>query len=65
MWFLASLCVGLGLLATLVPIWLEVSTALSEMVIPTMIADMFFMPSHRLADSTPTADAEALGEGSM
>jgi hypothetical protein len=31
-----------------------------------MIADMFFMPSHRLADSTPTADvAEALGEGSM
>jgi hypothetical protein len=33
-WFLASLCVGLGLLATLVAIWLKVSTALSEMVIP-------------------------------
>jgi Kef-type K+ transport system membrane component KefB len=35
-WFLASLWVGLALIATLLAIWLKVSTALSEIVVGTV-----------------------------
>jgi Kef-type K+ transport system membrane component KefB len=35
-WFLASLWVGLALIATLVAIWLKISTALSEIVVGTV-----------------------------
>jgi Kef-type K+ transport system membrane component KefB len=35
-WFLAALWVGLALLATLVAIWLKISTALSEIVVGTV-----------------------------
>ena len=35
-WFLASLWVGLALIATLLAIWLKISTALSEIVVGTV-----------------------------
>ena len=35
-WFLAAAWVGLALLATLLAIWLKVSTALSEIVVGTV-----------------------------
>lgn len=35
-WFLASLWVGLALIATLLAIWLRISTALSEIVVGTV-----------------------------
>jgi Kef-type K+ transport system membrane component KefB len=35
-WFLASLWVGLALVATLLAIWLKISTALSEIVVGTV-----------------------------
>ena len=35
-WFLASLWVGLALVATLLAIWLRISTALSEIVVGTV-----------------------------
>jgi glutathione-regulated potassium-efflux system ancillary protein KefC len=35
-WFLASLWVGLALIATLIAIWLKISTALSEIVVGTV-----------------------------
>ena len=35
-WFLAALWVGLALVATLLAIWLRVSTALSEIVVGTV-----------------------------
>jgi Kef-type K+ transport system membrane component KefB len=39
-WFLASLWVGLALLATLLSIWLRIATALSEIVVGT-VAQLF------------------------
>ena len=39
-WFLASLWVGLALVATLIAIWLKISTALSEIVVGT-VAQLF------------------------
>jgi glutathione-regulated potassium-efflux system ancillary protein KefC len=35
-WFLAALWVGLALVATLLAIWLKISTALSEIVVGTV-----------------------------
>ena len=35
-WFLASMWVGLALIATLLAIWLRISTALSEIVVGTV-----------------------------
>jgi len=39
-WALASLWVGLGLLATLLAIWFKISTALTEIVVGT-VAQLF------------------------
>jgi glutathione-regulated potassium-efflux system ancillary protein KefC len=36
-WFLAALWVGLALIATLLAIWFRVSTALSEIVVGTVV----------------------------
>jgi len=36
MWFLASLWLGLALVATLAAIWLRISTALSEILVGTV-----------------------------
>jgi hypothetical protein len=56
-WALSALWLGLALAATLLAIWFRISTALSEIVvgtviasavIPTMIANMFFLPRHLL-----------------
>jgi len=47
-WVLASVCVGLALLATLVAIWFKISTALSEIVVGTvaqLILGAFFVHS--------------------
>jgi glutathione-regulated potassium-efflux system ancillary protein KefC len=35
-WFLATLWLGLALIATLISIWLRVATALSEIVVGTV-----------------------------
>jgi Kef-type K+ transport system membrane component KefB len=42
-----------------------VAAIIASAVIPTMIANAFFMPSHLLADSVPLSEVtEAIGEGS-
>jgi Kef-type K+ transport system membrane component KefB len=42
-----------------------VATVIGSAVVPTMIANAFFMPSHLLADTAPLAEVvEAVGEGS-
>jgi hypothetical protein len=48
-WALASLWVGLALIATLIAIWLKiVATVIGSAVIPTMFANAWFMPEHLL-----------------
>jgi hypothetical protein len=42
-----------------------VAAVIGSAVIPTVIANAFFMPTHLLADNAPLAEVtEAIGEGS-
>jgi len=83
-WFLASLWVGLALIATLLAIWLKtisalfglnhgiisqaqysylVATVIGSAVVPTMIANAFFMPAHLLTEVPLSEVAEQIADG--
>ncbi len=47
-WMLAAVWLGLALIAALFSVWLRIATALSA-VVPTLIANAFFLPYHLLA----------------
>jgi hypothetical protein len=61
-WALASLWVGLALVATLLAIWFKISTALTEIVV---FANAWFMPRHLLPKSEREDDAKEASVVSM
>jgi hypothetical protein len=65
-WLLAALWVGLALIAVLVTIKFNqaqysyiVATVIASAVVPTVIANAFFLPRHHLPAAIPEPDREA------